>query len=161
VKELLVSKPNLKDGDEPRTSILGCGRMKGELIKDFLNRKNIFAVVGASRESQKYGYQVYRDLKKGGYRAYPVNPNADKILGDKCYPSLESLPITPDVVDVVVPPKVTEQIVKTCRKLGVTRVWMQPGSESEKAIRFCRENSIDVVYGVCAMIERARHNTLS
>jgi predicted CoA-binding protein len=132
--------------------------MKGELIKAFLNKKNIFAIVGASREPQKYGYQVYEDLKNGGYRVYPVNPNADKILGDKCYPSLESIPITPDVVDVVVPPKVTEQIVKTCKKLGVTRVWMQPGSESEKAIRFCNENGIEVVCGVCVMIERARQN---
>jgi predicted CoA-binding protein len=132
--------------------------MKGELIKTFLNKKNTFAVVGASREPQKYGYQVYENLKNGGYRVYPVNPNADEILGDRCYPSLESLPITPDVVDVVVPPKVTEQIVKTCKKLRVTRVWMQPGSESEKAIRFCEQNGIDVVYGVCVIIERAKQN---
>jgi predicted CoA-binding protein len=41
------------------------------------------------------------------------------------------------VVDVVVPPKVTEHTVETCQKLGITRVWMQPGSESEKAIKFC------------------------
>lgn len=132
--------------------------MKGELIKAFLDKKNIFAVVGASREPQKYGYKVYEDLKNRGYRVYPVNPNADGILGDKCYPSLESLPITPNVVDVVVPPKVTERIVKTCKKLGVTRVWMQPGSESEKAMESCEENVIDVVYGVCVMIERARQN---
>ena len=45
---------------------------------------------------------------------YPVNPNAKEILGDKCYPSLENLPIKPDVVDVVVPPKVTEHTVETC-----------------------------------------------
>jgi predicted CoA-binding protein len=133
--------------------------MKEESIKAFLNKKNVFAVVGASREPKKYGYQVYKDLKNAGYRVYPVNPNADEILGDKCYPSLESLPTTPDVVDVVVPPKVTEQIVKTCKKLGVTRLWMQPGSESEKAIRFCKKNGIDVVYGACVMIERARQNT--
>jgi predicted CoA-binding protein len=61
------------------------------------------------------------------------------------------------VVDVVVPPKVTEHTVETCQKLGITRVWMQPGSESEKAIKFCEENGIDVVYGVCVMIERAKH----
>jgi predicted CoA-binding protein len=133
--------------------------MKGELIKAFLNKKNIFAVVGASRETQKYGYQVYENLKNGGYKVYPVNPNADEILGDKCYPSLESIPILPDVVDIVVPPKVTEQIVKTCKRLGVTKVWMQPGSESEKAIRFCEQNDIDVIYGVCVMIERARQDT--
>jgi predicted CoA-binding protein len=128
--------------------------MDENLIKAFLYRENIFAVVGASRDPKKYGHQVYRDLRNAGYRVYCVNPNADAVLGNKCYPSLEVLPVKPDVVDVVVPPKITEQLVKTCKKLGITKVWMQPGSESETAIKFCEENSIDVVHGVCVMVER-------
>jgi predicted CoA-binding protein len=68
------------------------------------------------------------------------------------------LPVKPDVVDVVVPPKVTEAVVKTCKKLGITKVWMQPGSESEVALNFCKENGINVVYGVCVMIERVSQN---
>jgi len=128
--------------------------MDQELIERFLDKKNVFAVVGASRDPQKYGYQVYRDLKNGGYKVYPVNPNADEILGDRCYSSLENLPINPDVVDVVVPPRVTERIVETCKRLAITKVWMQPGSESETAIKFCDDNGIDVVHGVCVMIER-------
>jgi predicted CoA-binding protein len=130
--------------------------MREELIKAFLKKKNVFAVVGASHNPQKYGYQVYKDLKSAGYEVYPVNPNAQEILGDKCYPSLEDLPLKPNVVDVVVPPKVTQHIVEICKRLGITKVWMQPGSESRKAIKFCEENNIDVVYGVCVMIERAR-----
>jgi predicted CoA-binding protein len=133
--------------------------MDEELIRAFLNKKNIFAVVGASRDPKKYGYQVYKDLKNAGYEVYAVNPNAEEILGDKCYPNLENLPVKPDVVDVVVPPKVTEEVVKACKGLGITRVWMQPGSESEKAIKFCEENGIDAVYGVCVMIERARQSS--
>ena len=128
--------------------------MDENLIKAFLYRENIFAVAGASRNPEKYGHQVYRDLRNAGYRVYCVNPNADEVLGNKCYPSLEALPVKPDVVDVVVPPKITEQLVKTCKKLGITKVWMQPGSESETAIKFCEENSIDVVHGVCVMVER-------
>ena len=131
--------------------------MNEELIRVFLDKRNVFAVVGASRDPKKYGYQVYKDLKGAGYKVYPVNPNAQEILGDKCYPSLEKLPVKPDVVNVVVPPKVTEHLVETCKKLGITKVWMQPGSESEKAIKFCEENGINVVYGVCVMVERAKH----
>lgn len=133
--------------------------MNEDLIKEFLRKKNIFAVVGASRDPQKYGFQVYRDLRNAGYRVYPINPNADEILGDKCYSSLETLPKKPDVVDVVVPPKTTEQVVETCKKLGIEKVWMQPGSESGTAIDFCQENAITVVYGVCVMVERAKRNT--
>jgi len=125
-----------------------------ELVESFLNKKNVIAVVGASREPEKYGHRVYKDLKSGGYKVYPVNPNADEVLGDKCYTSLEALPERPDVVDVVVPPKVTEEIVITCKKLGITKVWMQPGSESETAIKFCKDNNIAVIFGKCIMVER-------
>jgi predicted CoA-binding protein len=128
--------------------------MKKELINKFLEKTNIFAVVGASRDPEKYGHQVYKDLKGAGYKVYPVNPNAKEILGDKCYPDLKDLPTKPDVVNIVVPPKVTEKTVKTCKMLGITKVWMQPGSESENAIKFCHENGIDVVYGTCVMVER-------
>ena len=130
--------------------------MNPELIMEFLDKRNVFAVVGASRNPKKYGHQVYRDLKRAGYEVYPVNPNADEILGDKCYPDLESLPKKPDVVDLVVPPSITEKVVQTCKRLGIRKVWMQPGSESEWAINYCRENGIQVVYGVCVMIERRR-----
>jgi len=130
--------------------------MNEELIEKFLDKKNVFAVVGASRDPKKYGYQVYKDLKEAGYEVYPVNPKAEEILGDKCYSGLEYLPTKPDVVDVVVPPRVTEEIVRTCKRLGITKVWMQPGSESEEAIRFCDNNGIDVVHAACVMIERRR-----
>ena len=128
--------------------------MDERLIEEFLNKKNVIAIVGASKDPEKYGHRVYRDLKSGGYKVYPVNPNADEILGDKCYPSLEALPEKPDVVDVVVPPKVTEEVVKNRKKLGITKVWMQPGSESETAIKFCKDNNIAVIFGKCIMVER-------
>ena len=128
--------------------------MDEKLIREFLDKKNVFAVVGASRNPEKYGHQVYRDLRSAGYRVYPVNPNTDEILGDKCYSSLEALPVKPDVADLVVPPKVTEKTIKNCEKLGIKKVWMQPGSESETAINFCRESGMDVIHGVCVMVER-------
>lgn len=125
-----------------------------DLIKEFVDKKNVYAVIGVSRNPEKYGHRVYKDLKNAGYKVYPINPNIEALLGDKVYPTLESLPEKPDVADVVVPPKITEEVVKTCKKLGIARVWLQPGSESDAAIRFCQENGIDVVYGVCVMVER-------
>ncbi len=128
------------------------------LIQKFLDKRNVFAVVGASRNPEKYGHKVFRDLRDAGYKVYPVNPNAEEILGVKCYPSLKDLPETPDVVDLVVPPRVTEKVVRECKELGVRMVWMQPGSESEDAIKFCVENGMEVVHGVCVMVERRRQN---
>jgi len=130
--------------------------MRSNVMREMLNKKNVIAVVGASRNPEKYGHWVYKDLKEAGYKVYPVNPNATEILGDKFFPNLKSLPRRPDVVNLVVPPKVTEKIVKTCKKLGIMKVWMQPGSESEKAVDFCNKNGIKVVYGACIMIQRRR-----
>jgi len=124
------------------------------LIRELLDKGNVYAVVGASRNPEKYGHKVYRDLREAGYRVYPVNPNAEEILGDRCYPDLEELPEKPTVVVTVVPPRVTESVVKTCKRLGVRMVWMQPGSESDKAIEFCEKNGIKAVHSVCIMVKR-------
>ena len=134
--------------------------MNTSLIKEFLNKRNVFAVVGVSQNPEKYGHRVYKDLKEAGYVVYPVNPNLNEVLGDRCYPSLSELPEKPDVVNTVVPPRVTEQIVEECKALGIERVWMQPGSESEKAIEFCRRNRIKVVYDVCIMVKRGENSGL-
>ncbi|RLI31459.1 CoA-binding protein [Candidatus Bathyarchaeota archaeon] len=127
-----------------------------DLIQKFLDKRNVFAVVGASRNPEKYGHQVFKDLMKAGYKVYPINPNADEILGVKCYPSLKDLPEKPDVIDLVVPPQITEKVIRECKELGIKMIWMQPGSESEDAIKFCKENGMDVVHGVCVMIERRK-----
>jgi predicted CoA-binding protein len=130
---------------------------KRDLVNEFLNKKNIFAVVGVSKKSEKYGNKVYFDLKRAGYKVYAVNPNASRILNDICYPNLKNLPTTPDVVDIVVPPKITEDTVRECRDLKIDKVWMQPGSESEKAINFCKQNGIKLLYNVCVMLERKKN----
>jgi predicted CoA-binding protein len=130
--------------------------MEEDLIREFLNKRNVFAVVGASREPEKYGHQVYKDLRSAGYAVYPVNPKAEEILGDRCYADIKELPRKPDVVDFVVPPGITERILETCTELGVMRVWLQPGSESEKAIKFCQDHGIKVVHGVCVMVQRRK-----
>jgi hypothetical protein len=130
--------------------------MNTNLIKDLLRKENVFAVVGVSKNHAKYGHQVYKDLKEAGYTVYPVNPNLDEILGDQCYHALSKLPEKPDVVDTVVPPEVTEKIVEECKELGIDKVWMQPGSESKKAMEFCSRNGIKVVHDVCVMVKRRR-----
>jgi predicted CoA-binding protein len=117
-----------------------------DLIKEFMAQKK-FAVVGATDNTKKYGYKIFTNLKSRGYEVYPVNPRLTELEGTKCYPSLADIPVKVDVVDFVVPPPLTETIVKECKELGLTRIWLQPGSESEQIITFCRENGMKVVYG--------------
>lgn len=125
--------------------------MDANLIDEFMKQK-IFAVVGASSNPEKYGYTITKNLLDRGYKVYPVNPRLPELLGLKCYKSLSALPEKPDVVDVVIPPKMTEQLVNEVLKLGLTRVWMQPGAESTAAVEFCEKNGIKVIHGACVMM---------
>jgi acyl-CoA synthetase (NDP forming) len=77
-----------------------------------------FAVVGASTNKEKYGYLCYASLKAHGRTVYPINPRADAIDGDKCYPSVSDLPEKPDVVVAVVPPAITEKLVDEMGRPG-------------------------------------------
>jgi len=122
-------------------------------IADFTGRR-VWALVGASTDPAKYGYRIYKTLTAAGYKVYPVNPKGGELDGAKIYPSLADLPEQPEVVDIVVPPQVTEQVVRQAKALGLTRVWMQPGAESPAAIQYCQENGIEVVHDACAMIHR-------
>lgn len=118
-----------------------------------IDRNAVVAVVGASRDRSKWGWKVYNKLLSDGFRVYPVNPKYGEIEGRRCYPDLKSLPEKPDMVITVVPPKVTERIVEECRDIGIRKVWMQPGSESQKAIEFCRRNGIEVMYNACFVVD--------
>jgi len=121
-----------------------------DLIKEFMNQKR-FAVVGASDNPQKNGNRVVKNLKRRGYEVYPVNPRLKEVEGLKCYARLSEIPVRVDVVDFVVPPEETEKVLEECKALGLDRIWLQPGAESEKAIAFCRENNLKVVHDVCVM----------
>jgi len=124
------------------------------MINEFINKKNKIVVIGVSENPEKYGYKVFMDLLNAGYDVYAIHPAGGEISGHKRYHNLKELNFIPDVVNIVVPPLVTEEVVKECKELGVDKVWMQPGSESEKAIKFCEDNNIKLLHNSCIMLNR-------
>ncbi|MEI6673472.1 MAG: CoA-binding protein [bacterium] len=84
----------------------------------------------------------------------PINPNEEKILGKKCYPTLSEVNKKIDVVIFVTQPKITEKILEEVKILGIKNTWLQPGSQSIKAIEFCKKNNIECTHDACIMIQR-------
>ena len=122
------------------------------LIEHILDQKR-FAVTGVSRNPEKFGYQVYQWLKGAGYTVFAVNPNADSIDGDPCYPSLDNVPGPIDCVVTVTPPEVTEETMLTAGHLRIPYCWMQPGSESTSAMNKARAYSLQLIAGgPCIMV---------
>jgi predicted CoA-binding protein len=121
------------------------------VIDDFIAQATL-AVVGVSRDRTKFGNIVYRDLREKGYRVLAMHRSHDTVEGDPCYPDLASLPERVEGIVVVVPPHVTEQIVRDADAAGIRRVWLQPGAESAAAIRYCEEHGLDVIHDECVMV---------
>lgn len=119
----------------------------------FIERKNIFAVVGVSADEKKWGRKVYEVLKREGLKVYAVNPKYERINNEKCYPNCTSLPEKPDVVVMVIPPAPALKVLEECVKLGVQKVWMQPGTESREAEMFARLNNINLIVGKCIVVD--------
>ena len=122
-----------------------------QTVDDFIAQKKL-AVVGVSRNKQKFGNTVYRELKEKGYTVYPVNPYAEKIGDDTCYASLNDLPETVDGAVLVLKPEQTEAVVRDAKEAGITRIWMQQGAESGAAIEFCEQNGIPVISKLCILM---------
>lgn len=120
-------------------------------IDEFLSCNNI-AVVGVSRRSSKFGNVIYKELKKKQFNVFGVNPNMDNIEGDKCYKNLNELNGKVDAVINVVSPSQTEDVVKEAYSIGVKNIWMQQGSESDSAIKYCKENGINEIHKECILM---------
>lgn len=122
-----------------------------KIVGEFLTQKKI-AVVGVSRKKTKFGNAIYKELKLKGYKVFPINPHINVYEKDTCYPDLLSLPEKVDGVVINVPPAQTEKVVREAKEAGINKVWLQQGSQSEAAIKYCEENGIDCVSNECILM---------
>jgi uncharacterized protein len=111
-------------------------------------------VVGVSHKEDKFGYRIFKGLLDKGFKVEGVNPTDGEIAGKKIFRSLADVPGQIDMVITVVNASVTEQVVEQCRQLNIPEIWMQPGSESEKAINQAEKYGIAVIHDACFMVEQ-------
>lgn len=116
-----------------------------------INKNDTYAIVGASNNQEKFGYKVMKDLQEKGFKVVPINLKEQKILGEKVYPNLSAYPEKIDVVVFIVPPQIARQILPEVVKLGIKKVWFQPGSESPESSQFCLEHDLLESKNACLM----------
>lgn len=119
-----------------------------------IDKNFIYAIIGASNNSEKYGHKVMQDLLNGGYRVIPINPKDGEILGQKSYATIKEVPEKIDVAIMIVPPEIGLQVLPQIKEKGINKVWFQPGSESEEEIKYCKDKGIEYLAGACIMIKR-------
>ena len=121
------------------------------VMDDFIAQKTL-GIIGVSRGGKKFGNMVFKELTSKGYELYPIHPDAEMLEGVPAYKDLSSVPKPVGGVIVIVPPAQTELVVRQAAQAGIKRIWMQQGSESETAIKYCRENGMSEVHGECIMM---------
>lgn len=91
------------------------------------------AVIGASRDPDKIGHIVLKNIVDAGYegKIAPVNPKADEILGLKAYPSLKAVPFTIDLTIIAVPASFVSQVIEECVEKKVKAIVILSGGFSE------------------------------
>jgi acetate---CoA ligase (ADP-forming) len=84
------------------------------------------AVLGASSDPTRIGGRPIAYLKAQGFKGaiYPVNPNRTEVQGLQAFPSVASLPETPDVAIVAVGAEIAPQAVEDLAKRGTKAALM-------------------------------------
>jgi len=125
-------------------------------IARILNESKTVAVVGISEKPDRPSHRVAEYLKRAGYKVIPVNPTLTEVLGQKCYPDLESIPGKIDVVDVFRKPETVMPVVESAIKVGAKTVWMQEGIINEDAARRATDAGLNVVMDRCMLKEHKK-----
>ena len=115
------------------------------------------AIVGASADPAKRGFQILRALGEGGYRGrvYPVNPKGGSILGHQVFPSVRSLPEPVDLAVLCTPGARAPELIRECGERGVAAALVlavgfgEAGTEGveleRRLIEAAREGGVRVV----------------
>jgi len=125
---------------------------EAEMVRRMLAAKRV-AVVGLSDDPTRASHGVASYLRSAGKEIIPVNPTHAKVMGLKCYPSLEDVPGPIDVVDVFRRPEFCADVVRSAVAVGAKGVWLQSGIVSAEAERLAREAGIDFVQDRCMKVD--------
>ena len=125
-------------------------------IAEILRSSHTIAVVGLSGKRFRPSYGVTEYMKKAGYKIIPVNPLETEILGEKCYPDLDSVPGRVDIVDIFRRSEAVPEIVEAAIRKGVKVIWMQEGVVHEDAARRAHEAGLTVVMDRCILKDHRR-----
>jgi predicted CoA-binding protein len=127
------------------------------LTRRILEEMSTFAVVGLSADPTKAAHSVPAAMQAYGWRIIPVNPHADRLLGEQVYRRLADIPVPVEVVNVFRPSAEAAEVTRQAVEIGAKAVWLQLGIVSAEARRIATDAGLLYVEDRCTAVERARH----
>ena len=109
------------------------------------------AVIGASRNRQKFGNRALRAFARQGFTVVPINPHEAEVEGHQAYGSVLDVPGTIDMATIYVPPRYGVQVVEQLAQKGVAEVWLNPGADGPEVVARARELGLNVIQACSIM----------
>jgi hypothetical protein len=125
-------------------------------IGTLLRSARTIAVVGLSANPSRDSHRVARYLREQGYVIIPVNPSIPSVLGERSFPSLESIGAPVDIVDVFRRSECMPGIVAAAIRIGARAVWMQFETGHAEAASAAERAGLQVVVERCIMVDHRR-----
>jgi predicted CoA-binding protein len=126
-------------------------------LQEILKSSKTIAIVGVSDKSDRPSYGVAEWLIKNSHLdVYLINPHVAELFGRKVYPSLEALPVAPDIVDVFRNIADAPAILEAALKVKAKVFWLQLGLEDEEVAISAQAAGVISIQNRCTKIEYAR-----
>jgi len=107
--------------------------MSTHFLHDFLKPQSV-AIYGANHSvATTMGTMLLSNLIIGGFdgNIYPIHLKLDAVFGHKAYKSISEVPEVPDLVIIVLPPRIVPQIFEECGEKGVKKIVLISGGFRE------------------------------
>ena len=128
-----------------------------ELTKTILTEFATITVVGLSSDPVKSAHSVPAAMQAYGWRVIPVNPHADRLLGEQVYRTLADVPEQVGFVNVFRPSAQAPDVARQAVAVGAKALWLQLGIISAEAREIAASSGLLYVEDRCLAVERARH----
>ncbi len=125
-------------------------------IENFIASEPV-AMVGVSRNPQKFGFTAFRELREKGMKIIPVHPHVSEIHGVKTYPDIKALPPEISSLLIMTQKNKTAGIVKEAKEKGIKQIWIQQMSESSEALKELEGTGINAISGQCILMYYKPH----
>jgi predicted CoA-binding protein len=109
------------------------------------------AVIGASSNRDKWGNKAVRAFLQQGYTVYPVNPTETEIEGLPAVPTINDVPVRPNMVTVYVAPPRLVKILPDIAARGCDELYLNPGTESDEVLAECKRLGLNPIQA-CSII---------
>jgi predicted CoA-binding protein len=125
-------------------------------IKEILTKAKTIAVVGASEKPWRDSHRIFLFLKQKGYTVIPVNPAYLEINGVKCFPTVQSIRETIDIVDVFRNSDAVGEVANDAIAAHARVLWLQLGVVNTGTVQQAEAAGMQVVMDRCIAVDYSR-----